>query len=68
MHKTLEIKGMMSGHCASHVQRALQSIAGVKVTVDLNHKTAVVEAAHMVEDSVLIEVVQNAGYEVTAIY
>jgi Cu+-exporting ATPase len=67
MHKVLEIKGMMCGHCAGHVARALNSIPGVKATVDLANKTATVEAASPVEDNVLIEAVQNAGYEVTAI-
>lgn len=67
MHKTLEIKGMMCGHCAGHVARALNAIPGVKATVDLASKTATVESAAPVEDSVLMEAVQNAGYEVTAI-
>ena len=67
MHKVLEIKGMMCGHCAGHVSRALNSIPGVKATVDLNSKTATVESATPVEDSVLMAAVQNAGYEVTAI-
>ena len=67
MHKILEIRGMMCGHCAGHVARALNSIPGVKAIVDLASKTATVESATPVEDSVLMETVQNAGYEVTAI-
>lgn len=67
MHKILEIRGMMCGHCAGHVARALNSISGVKATVDLTSKTATVESATPVEDSVLMAAVQNAGYEVTAI-
>ena len=67
MHKVLEIKGMMCGHCAGHVSRALNSIPGVKATVDLASKTATVESASPVEDTVLMEAVKNAGYEVTAI-
>ena len=67
MHKTLEIKGMMCGHCAAHVERALNAIAGVKASVDFPSKTAVVESASPVVDQVLIEAVQNAGYEVTGI-
>ncbi len=67
MHKVLEIKGMMCGHCAGHVALALNSIPGVKATVDLASKTATVESATPVEDRVLMEAVQNAGYEVTAI-
>lgn len=67
MHKILEIKGMMCGHCAAHVERALNALPGVKAKVDLASKTATVESATDVADSVLIEAVQNAGYEVTAI-
>ncbi len=67
MIKILEIKGMMCGHCAGHVARALNAIAGVKATVDLAHQTATVQSAAPVEDAVLIAAVQNAGYEVTAI-
>ena len=67
MKKILEIKGMMCGHCAAHVTRALNAIPGVKVVVDLNRKIATVESASPVEDSVLINAVQEAGYEVTAI-
>ena len=67
MHQILEIRGMMCGPCAGHVARALNSIPGVKATVDLASKTATVESATPVEDSVLMETVQNAGYEVTAI-
>lgn len=67
MRKVLEIKGMMCGHCAGHVSRALNAVPGVKATVDLASKTATVESAAPVDDSVLIAAVQNAGYEVTAI-
>ncbi len=68
MRKILEIKGMMCGHCAGHVSRALNAIPGVKATVDLTSKTATVESAVPVDDSVLIAAVQNAGYDVTAIH
>jgi len=67
MRKILEIKGMMCGHCAGHVSRALNAIPGVRARVDLASKTATVESATPVEDSVLMSAVQNAGYEVTAI-
>ncbi len=67
MTKILEIKGMMCGHCAAHVTRALNAVPGVKATVDLNSKTATVQSAAPVDDNVLIEAVANAGYEVTAI-
>jgi Cu+-exporting ATPase len=68
MQKTLVIQGMMCGHCAAHVERALNSIEGVRAKVDLDKKTAFVEAAKDIPDNVLMEVVRNAGYEVVSIY
>ena len=67
MRKTLLIEGMMCGHCAAHVQRALNAIPGVQAKVDLQRKVAVVEAAQEVADDVLRQAVANAGYEVVAI-
>lgn len=67
MNKILLIEGLMCGHCAAHVERALNSLPGVRAKVDLNKKTAYVEAAEPVNDEVLIKVVQDAGYEVVSI-
>lgn len=67
MKKTLIIEGMSCGHCAAHVQRALCAIAGVQAQVDLQRKTAVVQAAAEVADEVLRQAVQDAGYEVVSI-
>lgn len=67
MQKTLTIEGMMCGHCAAHVERALNAINGVRAKVDLAKKIAVVTAAQEIPDDVLKEAVRNAGYEVTAI-
>jgi len=66
MTKTLTIEGMMCGHCAAHVERALAAL-GAQVKVDLAKKIAVVTAAQEIPDEVLKEAVRNAGYEVTAI-
>jgi len=68
MRKTLVIQGMMCGHCAAHVARALNSIEGVRAEVNLDKKTAVVESAQEIPDEVLIQAVQNAGYEVVSIH
>lgn len=67
MKKTLVIEGMSCGHCASHVERALNSIDGVRATVNLAAKTAEVESARPVDDEQLKKAVQDAGYEVVAI-
>ena len=67
MRKTLIIEGMMCGHCAAHVERALNALPGVQAKVDLQRKAAVVQAAQEVQDDVLRQAVENAGYEVVAI-
>lgn len=66
MQKILTIEGMMCGHCAAHVERALAAL-GAAVKVDLATKTAVVTAGVEIPDEALKEAVRNAGYEVTAI-
>nr|QGT50825.1 heavy metal translocating P-type ATPase [uncultured Elusimicrobia bacterium] len=67
MTKTLIIEGMVCGHCASHVERALNALPGVRAKVDLSRKSAVVEAAGELDEAALRTAVQNAGYEVVSI-
>ena len=61
------IEGMICGHCAAHVERALNALPGVQAKVDLARKIAVVQAAGEVADDVLRQAVVNAGYEVVSI-
>lgn len=67
MKKTLIIEGMVCGHCASHVERALNALPGVHAKVDLSRKAAEVESAGELDEAALREAVQNAGYEVVSI-
>ncbi len=67
MRKTIIIEGMVCAHCAGRVERALNAIPGVRAKVDLAQKCAVVESAAQLEDEVLKQAVQKAGYEVIAI-
>lgn len=43
MKKEFKVEGMMCNHCRMHVEKALNSIAGVKATVTLEPPLAVVE-------------------------
>ena len=43
MTKRFNVEGMMCGHCRAHVEKALNSIEGVKATVTLSPAEAVVE-------------------------
>lgn len=61
---TLTVEGMMCQHCVSHVKKALEGVKGViAATVDLDTKTATVEALSSVSAESLIAAVTNAGYE-----
>lgn len=68
MEKTIEIKGMMCGHCEKHVKAALEALEGV-VSAEASHEkgTAVVTLSVDVADDVLKKAVEDADYEVTAI-
>ncbi|MBQ9784401.1 MAG: heavy metal translocating P-type ATPase [Clostridia bacterium] len=62
---TLHVEGMMCQHCVAHVKAALEGVKGVKsVTVDLDAKTATVEAPESVSAETLASAVVSAGYQV----
>lgn len=65
MKKILMIEGMSCSHCSSRVENALNAIEGVHATVELKKKRAIVETE--VQDDVLIQAVEEAGYKVTAV-
>lgn len=67
MRKTLIIEGMVCGHCAARVERALNALPGVEARVNLGKKMAVVESAAALDEEVLKKTVQDAGYEVVSI-
>ena len=61
---TLTVEGMMCKNCVAHVQKALEGVKGVSlVSVDLESKTATVEALSSVSASTLVAAVTAAGYE-----
>ena len=60
---TLAVEGMMCQHCVSHVKKALEGVKGVvAVSVDLDTKTATVEALSSVSVDALVAAVKNTGY------
>ena len=61
---TLTVEGMMCQHCVAHVKKALEAVKGVSlVSVDLDTKTATVDALSSTSVDALITAVKNAGYE-----
>jgi len=68
MKKKMLIDGMSCEHCVNHVTVALKELKGVtKVDVDLNAKTAIIEASDDVKDEDIKFAVDDAGYEVIGI-
>lgn len=68
MKKKLAIEGMSCQHCVSHVKEALSELNGVtSVEVNLEGKSAVLEASGEVKDEDIKFAVDDAGYEVVNI-
>jgi copper ion binding protein len=68
MKKKISIEGMSCGHCVSHVKEALSELNGVtNVDVDLEAKSAVLEASADVKDEDIKYAVDDAGYDVVSI-
>lgn len=68
MEKTMEIKGMMCGHCEATVKKALEKIEGVEEAI-VSHEqgTAIVKMSEEVSDELLKQVVEDRDYEVVKI-
>ena len=69
MEKTIEIKGMMCGHCEATVKKALEELDGVTEAVVSHEKgTAVVNLSAEISDDVLKKAVEDKDYEVVSVY
>lgn len=69
MEKTMEIKGMMCGHCEARVKKCLEALPEVnEAAVSHEEGTAVVKLNAEVADELLKKVVEDQDYEVTAIH
>ncbi|MDE6906386.1 MAG: heavy metal translocating P-type ATPase [Lachnospiraceae bacterium] len=68
MEKTMEIKGMMCGHCEARVKKCLEALEQVEEAVVSHEKgTAVVKLNGELSDEVLKKTVEEQDYEVTGI-
>ncbi len=68
MEKKLTVEGMMCPHCVAHVKKALEDVEGVsEAVVDLDAGSAVAKLSDAVDDTVLVNAVVGAGYEVKGI-
>ena len=68
MTKTLNVEGMMCGHCEARVKKALEAVEGV-ASAEVSHEkgTAVVTLSKDVPDAVLKKAVEDQDYAVTAV-
>lgn len=67
MQKTVNVEGMMCGHCVAHVTKALEGIDGVSnVRVSLDAGTATFDATDAVSDKQVSDAIEEAGYTVKA--
>ncbi len=68
MEKTMQINGMMCGHCEAAVKKALEALEGVTEAV-VSHEagTAVVKMSTEVADDVLKKTVEDKEYQVVGI-
>lgn len=68
MKKQIFIEGMTCGHCSGRVEKALKALDGiVDARVDLANKNAIIEMNDNIEDSLLKETIDDAGYDVVDI-
>ena len=64
MTKTVNIKGMMCGHCEATVKKALEAIDGIDTaTVSHDAGTAVIELSKDVDEALIKAAVEDKDFE-----
>ena len=68
MEKTINIKGMMCGHCEATVKKALEAVDGVE-SAEVSHENdkAVVTLSKEIDDDILRKAVEDKDYQVISI-
>lgn len=67
MRKKIDIDGMMCKGCSGRIDKLLNAIPGVSAQVSLDDKNAIVDITGDVEDAVLVDTIDGAGYKVVQI-
>lgn len=62
--KTFKVEGMHCEHCSNRVTEAVNSISGVSAKVKLKQGIVIVSYADAVEDILIQEAIESAGYKV----
>ena len=64
----ITVNGMMCGHCEAHVKKALEAIDGIETAAASHEKNLVtITKTKNVEESLIKEAVEDAGYEYAGI-
>lgn len=65
---TVNVEGMMCGHCEAHVNEAIKKAFGVEEVVSSHESnTTVFTAPEKVDEDKICQTIKDAGYEVTGI-
>lgn len=65
MKKEIMIEGMSCNHCKMRVEKTLLGLEGItKAEVNLEEKKAVIELTADIENQVIIDAIDDAGYDV----
>jgi len=67
MKKVVKIDGMTCEHCIRRIERALNSLDGVVAKISLKEKKATLTLTKEVENQVIIDAIEEAGYDVKSI-
>ncbi len=68
MKKKIYIEGMTCDHCSNRVKKTLEEVENVNlVEVNLTEGFAIIDIAANIEDSFLVELIDEAGYDVKKI-
>lgn len=68
MTKTVNIKGMMCGHCEATVKKALEAIDGIDTaTVSHDAGTAVIELSKEVDEAVIKEAIEDKDFQFVSV-
>lgn len=63
--KTIRVEGMSCQNCVNRVMEAVNAIDGASAVVRLNKGLVVVSMDHPIDDGVIEDAIEKAGYHVT---
>lgn len=63
----LNVEGLCCEHCCLRVEEALNEIEGVEARVDKDKEQAIVKLADGIENQVLIDALDEEGFDVSSV-